>query len=497
MSEATPKRGAAAVRSAGQGAKVIDLRPGGGGSGGPPATDGPLIVDLKNAQATAKQVIAQRFEVRGVRVLHFHSGRWLHWNGATCKLIEEIKLEKAIVDVLEHAKCRDRDGHPVPVKLSERLLTGTLRFMRIEAENDLDLPGWLPASDPAEDEGMPAAADVFVCANRLIDLRQGLPFPPHPRFLSLNASAVLWDDHAECPQFLEFLDQIFERDAEQISELRKWAGYTLMGSTFLQTALLLIGPPRSGKGTLARLFRAIVGTRNCEAPSLASLQERFGLAPLIDKRLAIIDEATLGAKVDRGEVGSVLRKWIAGDPFTVDQKHGPAWTGPLSPKIMLITNEIPTFSDASAALATRFLVLRTVPSFVGREDRTLEARLMEELPGIFRWAVEGARLLIAAGGFSPPAATRETAARFKDQMADVAAFVKDECKLGGGWETKETLYGRFKDWSDEVGFEKPMAKHIFGKKLLAACPNIRETRLAKDLAGRRPWAYEGISLVPR
>jgi len=79
-------------------------------------------------------------------------------------------------------------------------------------------------------------------------------------------------------------------------------GYCITPDTSQHKILLLVGPPRSGKGTIARVLRRLIGVENTVGPTLASLAESFGLEPLIGKPLAIIGDARLSAKSDRATV---------------------------------------------------------------------------------------------------------------------------------------------------------------------------------------------------
>ncbi|MBL0029149.1 MAG: hypothetical protein IPO95_08780 [Rhodanobacteraceae bacterium] len=47
---------------------------------------------------------------------------------------------------------------------------------------------------------------------------------------------------------------------------------------------------------------------------------------------------------------------------------------------MIATNELPSLADASAALSSRFVILRMTRSFYGNEDHGLTDRLPGELP---------------------------------------------------------------------------------------------------------------------
>ena len=50
--------------------------------------------------------------------------------------------------------------------------------------------------------------------------------------------------------WLKFLDEICEGDKEQTDTLQEVFGYTLTSDISQEKAFLLIGPNRSGKGTL-------------------------------------------------------------------------------------------------------------------------------------------------------------------------------------------------------------------------------------------------------
>ena len=61
------------------------------------------------------------------------------------------------------------------------------------------------------------------------------------------------------------------------------------------------------------------------------------------------------------------------DMLTVDRKYREPWTGKLPTRFVILTNELPKFRDSSGAIANRMFILRMTESFLGREDRTLEA----------------------------------------------------------------------------------------------------------------------------
>src|SRR5205823_4427329 len=78
---------------------------------------------------------------------------------------------------------------------------------------------------------------------------------PTPRLFVTAALDYPFTMDAQPPErWLAFLDDIFDCDQLQIDLLREWAGYLLTYDTRQQKMLLLIGPTRSGKGTIARVL---------------------------------------------------------------------------------------------------------------------------------------------------------------------------------------------------------------------------------------------------
>ncbi len=88
--------------------------------------------------------------------------------------------------------------------------------------------------------------------------------------------------------------------------------------------------------------------------------------------------------------------------MTVARKFREAWHGRLLTRFMVLTNELPSLSDGSGALAGRFIVLMLKNSFFGREDPALTNKLTAELSGILNWAIAGYRRLRKRGHFIMP-----------------------------------------------------------------------------------------------
>ncbi len=252
-------------------------------------------------------------------------------------------------------------------------------------------------------------------------------------------------------------------------------------------------PRRAGKGTIARVLKELVGPNNVAGPTLNSLTTNFGLAPLLDKPVAIIDDARLSHRSDAAVVTERLLTISGEGTITVDRKFLSPVNAKLPTRFVIISNELPRLGDASGALAGRLILLRFVKTFYGREDHSLTERLLTELPGILLWAIEGWKRLQLRGRFIQSATGAELVNEMEDLSSPVGAFVRDKCRTGPGARVEvNELFRAWKAWCEEHGKKESGTEQMFGRDLRAAVPGL-EIRRPKQ-GGERWREYEGIRL---
>jgi putative DNA primase/helicase len=253
--------------------------------------------------------------------------------------------------------------------------------------------------------------------------------------------------------------------------------------------LLIVGPRRSGKGTIGRILGDLVGTDNVAGPTTGGLADRFGLEPLRYKSLAIVSDA----RFTGSDIQSVVEKLlvISGeDTVTFDRKHTTAVTAKLPTRFVFLTNEIPRLRDSAGALTGRFLILTLRNSFFGQEDIRLTDRLRAELPGILVWALQGWERLNERGRFAVPESSQEAEKMLADLSSPVAAFVGECCRVGEGASvTVGALFAAWNDWCEAEGRDKPGTRQAFGRELAAVIPGLAMGRTRGD--GRY---YRGLCL---
>jgi putative DNA primase/helicase len=350
------------------------------------------------------------------------------------------------------------------------------------------------------------APTLLVAENGLADLEKllsGKPdfLTPHtPRFFTTRQPLSFAVEVAEPPRPVEwhkFLSGLWPDDDQSVRCLQQWFGYCLTQDTAQHKALLLIGPPRSGKGTIARVLRQLLGEANVAFTTFATLGGRFGLEDLVDKTLAVISDARVIKRADEKTVAVERFLGITGeDPQPVDRKGLAVVTRKLPLRFMVMSNVLPDLQEESGALAGRFITLQMEKSWQGQEDRGLEKRLLAELPGIFRWACEGWRSLQQAGEFVQPESGHDLGEELKHLTSPVIQFIEECCLVGQDqWAPTSLLYEAWCKWSASR-HQDPGTEEALVPKLKAAVPGLKKCRPRHE-GGDRPRGYKGIGLRPR
>ena len=192
-------------------------------------------------------------------------------------------------------------------------------------------------------------SDLIACANGLLRLSTRELIPHTPTLFSENALTFNYDPEALDPvEWLAFLNSIWGDDREAIDTLQEMFGYLLTADTRQQKIFLVVGPKRAGKGVIARVLTAVLGQDNVCGPTLGTLGQNFGLQTLIGKRAAIIADAELGGRADQQSIAERLLGISGEDATTIDRKFLPAWSGRLSTRFLILTNELPRLAIRAA-----------------------------------------------------------------------------------------------------------------------------------------------------
>jgi putative DNA primase/helicase len=409
----------------------------------------------------------------------------------------KVELQKHQQEPEESEESGKKKGPPVARKVTGRLISDVAQALagQVLLPGTVKQPAWVEGAEPFP------ADELLVCKNGLVHLPSyvaGRPYrhPLTPRLFTANALSYDFRPDVPAPaQWLQFLGQLWPDDPQAIGVLQEWLGYCLLPDTSQHKILMVVGPKRSGKGTIARVLRALVGLDNVAGPTLAGLGTNFGLWPLLGKTVAIISDARLSGRTDAAVVTERLLSISGEDAQTIDRKNLSHVTCQLPVRFVILTNELPRLSDPSGALVGRLILLRQTRSWYGQEDTTLTARLLAELPGILLWSVEGWRRLHERGRFEQPESGKKLVADMEDLSSPIGAFLRECCNVGPGFEVLvRDLYDRWKRWCEDKGRKDPGHEQAFGRDLRAAVPALDVRQPRAD--GGRVRVYEGVRLKP-
>lgn len=324
-------------------------------------------------------------------------------------------------------------------------ITGTFAMMGSLAHTDKKI-GVIPPN-------------LILFQNGVLDLYTGSLAPHHPGYFTTNIMPYAFNPNAPCAGWLAFLYEVFEGDPERVALLQEWFGYMLSGGYAHHKVMLLLGAGRSGKSTIGRVLRQVVGSQNYSGGSFAAFTTDPYMESLRTKPVVFIGDAA--ASIPRQQVGQVIEriKTISGnDEVTFSRKYKSTLSEALPSRITIASNSIPRLFDDSGALASRLLVIPFEVSFYGRENLGLFDELMGDLEGIGLWALQGLARLNEQGRFTEPAASRAEVQHIGEMYSPMAEFLDDVCTFdANAISTSDEVYAAYRVWAVAGGEARIMA----------------------------------------
>lgn len=462
-----------------------------------PAPDAPL--------ATARRLLPE-WTHAGASTRWFWRGGWWVWTGAHWHQEEEGAFQSWLYRRLEHEfylKIRTVKGVALPELVAWNPNRKTVQDVERAVQAVLTLERQVEGGavwDNGQRCWRRSTGTHLACRNGVVRVADRTLHGHTAGWLNLSSVPFDFDPRARCPQWLTFLEQILPGEADTIAQLQEWFGYVLSGRTDLQKMMYLVGPPRSGKGTIDRVLKYLLGPGTCASPTLSSFASNFGLSSFIGKPLAVISDARTSRRLDMQAIVERILSVTGEDSVDVDRKNQAIWTGQLGTRLMWISNDLPWFQDTSGAMTKRLLITTLTRSFVGREDTALLGKLTAEASGILNWALEGLERLDRIGCFTSSAGGESAASQIAYAASPVTAFLEEECVLEEGQETSaEELFLRWYFWRGDIKDDRG-ARTSFGMQLRSAAPHIQRVRGAAEPESKRPWLYRGVRLrspIPR
>lgn len=396
--------------------------------------------------------------------------KWYRWDGvrwdeeldeAKMKMLEVMRTRARCADNIEDEKFMDAFKNWCKSSESDYRLKASLNIassMLAKSFNDFN-------TDPY----------LLACRNGVVDLRTGLFRQAIAEDRLLKTNWVEYNPEAQCPRWLQFLDEIFKGNRKVIDYIQRTVGYTLTGDIKEQCFFVLYGTGANGKSVFLSTILQLMGEYGQSAPS--STFNEMGSCGNATPEIARLANIRFVKSVEMKEQSrfNVERiKYLTGgdrivarglykEPIEFEPTH----------KIWLAINHKPIIDEDSEAIWRRIHLIPFNVHFIEPEkahkgdlvqDRRLPEVLKSELSGILNWAIQGC-LIWQQDGLQPPEEVQMATEIYRKESDVVGRFLEQETEKEEGAEVRASdLYGAYKTWCDSEG-EKPVNQTNFGRRL--------------------------------
>lgn len=314
--------------------------------------------------------------------------------------------------------------------------------------------------------------------NATVDLRTGTVRPQVSQDLITKLAPVRYDPDAECPTWDAFVGAVLPDPATR-EFVRRFAGYSLTGSTREQLMTFLVGAGANGKTTL---INALIDTLGPDygirsARDLVMLAGESahptGTADLYGKRLVVVSETDKGARLNEGFVKDLTgsdtirarrmhKDFFEFRPthkFAVASNHAPRWDGDdhgIDRRVRIVPFPV-TFWNPDAG--------ESGPAEL-RQDKGLADKLAAGRSGVLNWMIRGC-LDWQRDGMPASAAMNTAKADVRHAASGVKRFmVRRTVRADGATIPAKVLYDAYASFAGEERIT-PVSSTAFGKDVAA------------------------------
>ncbi len=324
-----------------------------------------------------------------------------------------------------------------------------------------------------------------------INLKNGLLNPitkehkeHSPEIFTLQQLPISYEPEADCPIWKEKLkEKCDERWKYNVTQ--EMFGYCLLKDQRFEKAFLLYGDPRTMKSTTLYILTQLLGEKNVTAMSLQYLTEdRHGPAFLYG------NPANVCADLSSKELKStaMFMKVVGQDSITAGKKFEQEITFLPFTKLIFSCNVIPATRNKNMAFYRRWVILEYNIQTAEKEvDPLMREKLLDELPGILNWALEGLSKILKENKISYPLTDDEVKDLYEKGSDSIQSFIYNEidCEDDEGSLKKREVYKNYLEYCKEnkLNVENQI---IFGRRFFAV------TGCGTKRIGTIP-AYSGVS----
>lgn len=423
--------------------------------------------DLKKIVLNSDLANAERFVKFFGEDLRFVPEKgWYHWNGAQWVANAEpiaIEFSKDTVRLLIEEALTYK---------GEQAKTMYSWAVQSQASSRINAIHKLAASDDririsiTDFDSKPWA---FNCQNGTISLKTG-QLLPHDRLNYFTRISPAEYGSADCPLWLNFIDEITSGSKELAGYLKRVAGYCLTGSIAEKCWFFCYGDGDNGKSVFIEVLQELMGDYSIavNTQTLTKNRQSGGIpndvARLNGPRLASVSETGKGEEWN----DKLIKDLTGGDTITARFLNEEFFDFRAQCKLMVRGNNKPEAKDQTSGMWRRLQLIpfeAQIP--LEKQDKDLREKIVRrELSGVLAWAVEGC-LEWQKTGLAPPESVTE-AVRVYRQDTDILGQFLEEKTERDEWNVLDVkasiLYNAYREWCHENG-HRASNSTVFGTEL--------------------------------
>ncbi|MFJ7950755.1 phage/plasmid primase, P4 family [Lysinibacillus sp. NPDC096418] len=403
---------------------------------------------------------AERIAYEYGHVIRYVSGsdHWYIWDGKRWHIDSKKQIERIANKVLRELEKSDDEME------SKWARSCGKRNIRMNSIKDL-----MPLV-PAEREEFDRHKFLFNVENGIINLKDA-KLQQHDRDFKLSKiTNVIFDEKAECPTWINFLNQIFKNDAELIDYMQRLVGYSLTGDISEQGMYFLVGGGSNGKSTFINIIKNLMGDYGAQTNSNTFIKKKSDganndIARLANARFVSAVESEEGEKLQE----SLVKTITGGEPILARFLRQEFFEFIPEFKVFFTTNHKPIIGGVDEGIWRRVKIIPFTLNLKPHErDKKLEEKLSLEMSGILNWALEGC-IEWQQSGIKEPKVVMDATGNYKAEMDILAPFLDEMCYTDEPKneairiEAKE-LYNVYDRWCSQSG-ERQIGNRSFYRML--------------------------------
>ena len=273
--------------------------------------------------------------------------------------------------------------------------------------------------------------NLFNCSNLTFNLETLTPQQFNQNDFITKSCHIEHDEFVNCPTWIKFINDIFLGREDIIDFVQRFVGYSMSTSTKEQCMFILHGDGRNGKTVFIETIRKIFGDYVTSLPSSSLIRKPIengipnDIAGLKGARLVTTVETNENATLDE----SMIKKITGSDIIKARFLQKEFFEFIPTFKLIYASNHKPNIRGTDNGIWRR---IRMIPfDFIvtdQNDDKDLQQKLDNELPGILNWAIEGYKKWKESGLTKPPA-IMETTEQYREEEDSIGQFIEDECEI--------------------------------------------------------------------